>query len=113
MAKRDGRIPSGWCITDYHTGCPEVFDHGNCSCSCHRGKTPEVNKVSNQFKPFDASKILDYADVTKPSKTTIKDSTPKRRGRPPGSKNKPKNIFQQNTEPAKTGGLSSLIKSMR
>jgi hypothetical protein len=113
MAKRDGRIPSGWCITDYHSGCPKTFDHGNCTCSCHRGVKPAVDKASS-FTPFDKSK-LDYVAVVEPSVTTKKDSTPKRRGRPPGSKNKPKsfNPVVANIAPTeRKSSLSSMIKNI-
>lgn len=88
--KLTGKLPSGWCMTDYHSGCPVTFEHGNCVCSCHKGVTPRAEKFDNSFTPFDKSKLPDYTEVVKPSKTTVKDSTPKRRGRPPGSKNKPK-----------------------
>lgn len=122
MAKmRTGKIPSGWCITDYHNGCPVNFDHGRCSCSCHRGVTPKLSKESKPFESFDTSKLPDYTEVVKPSRTTVKDSTPKRRGRPPGSKNKKtKQNSGENKRPIvmstpiveKKSGLASLIKTM-
>jgi hypothetical protein len=111
-----GKIPSGWCITDYHSGCPTTFDHGSCVCSCHKGITPRVEKFDNSFIPFDKSKLPDYTEVVKPSATTVKDSAPKRRGRPPGSKNKSRknsgHVVMSAIAIKDKSNLSSFIRSM-
>jgi hypothetical protein len=29
---------SGWCMTNYHEGCPHKFVFGICGCDCHKEK---------------------------------------------------------------------------
>ena len=84
--KLTGKLPSGWCMTDYHSGCPVNFDHGKCVCSCHSGVTPKVEKFDKTFVP--AKPLVAKSATTDSDVATV----PKRRGRPPGSKNKPKNV---------------------
>lgn len=60
--------PSGWCMTMTHEFCPYQFAHGKCGCSCHTGK---------KFVKIEQTEVPN-------------DSAPKKRGRPKGSKNKPK-----------------------
>jgi hypothetical protein len=47
---KSGKVPSGWCITGHHPGCPKDFAHGTCVCDCHserkspRVASPEIKK---------------------------------------------------------------------
>ena len=63
--------PSGWCMTGYHKECKYQFDHGKCGCSCH--VDPKLVKIEQ---------TTESSDNEAPA--------PKKRGRPKGSKNKPK-----------------------
>ena len=41
---RQLETPSGWCMTDYHDGCPQQFNHGKCGCDCHSAPAPEKKR---------------------------------------------------------------------
>ena len=47
---------SGWCMTDYHEGCPYQFNHGKCPCECHSKTEPVTAKKRGRPKKTEGIK---------------------------------------------------------
>lgn len=71
--------PSGWCMTNEHSGCKYQFDHGKCGCSCHsapKSVSKSAKAVADDSKTQKAQKPRKAVANIAPTKIIVDEIAP-------------------------------------